>query len=135
MHEESLVRALLNAASDVLKNAGGVRVLSLRVEVGPLSGVERLLVETAFERLVDDTPCRGAELLCETPPLVVRCRDCAHEFDASVLRFACPACGSLGTRIVSGDEFRLIDVTIVADDDAAATAPLTADSEKPTCPA
>ncbi len=118
MHETSLVQALLRQAAAVLDQHGGAGLEQIRVEIGPLSGVEPLLVASAFDRLVEATACRGAVLVIEEVDLGARCCDCSHEFTIEQYRFVCPACASRAVQVTRGDEFRLLDVTLRAGDDA-----------------
>lgn len=112
MHEASLVRSLLRQVGELLVEHGGESIVTIRVEMGPLSGVERPLVEIAFAEQVDSTPCRGAELKVEEVPLSAICRECGNEFDIERFRFVCPACESTRVRVISGEEFRLLDIEI-----------------------
>ncbi|MHC4878448.1 MAG: hydrogenase maturation nickel metallochaperone HypA/HybF [Planctomycetota bacterium] len=112
MHEASLVRSLLSQVAVLFDQHGGEAVERIRVEMGPLSGVERPLVEIAFADQVDSTACRGAELQIEEVPLSAVCRDCGNEFDIQRFRFLCPSCESTQIRVISGDEFRLLDIDI-----------------------
>ena len=112
MHEASLVRSLLRQTGDLLVAHHGEAVETIRVEMGPLSGVERVLVEIAFADQVDSTPCRGARLHVTEVPLSVVCRECRDEFSIENFRFVCPACGSPQVQVTGGEEFRLLDVEI-----------------------
>lgn len=112
MHEYSLVRSLLKQVGDLLVEHGGESVQRVRVEMGPLSGVERALVEIAFADQVEHTPCRGAILQVEDIPLTAVCRDCEAEFEIQRFRFQCPLCQSPQVRVTAGDEFRLLDIEI-----------------------
>jgi hydrogenase nickel incorporation protein HypA/HybF len=115
MHETSLVQSLLTQVITILHGHPGSRVESIRVEIGPLSGVEPLLISSAFDRLVEATPCRGAALRIEQIDLTARCRDCGSEFVVPQFHFVCTSCASNRVTILRGDEFRLLDVTIDGD--------------------
>ena len=115
MHETSLVQSLLTQVATILHDHPGSRVESIRVEIGPLSGVEPLLISSAFDRLVESTPCRGAALRIEQIELTARCRDCDSEFVLDQFRFVCPNCASDRVTILRGDEFRLLDITLDGD--------------------
>ena len=112
MHEASLVQSLLRQVGDLLIANDGTSVETIRVEMGPLSGVERPLVEIAFAQQVSDTPCRGAILEILEVPLSAVCRDCENAFDVQHFRFRCPTCESGDVQVTGGDEFRLIDIDI-----------------------
>ena len=112
MHEASLVRSLLSQVTDLMFEHNGDSVAVIRVEMGPLSGVERTLVEIAFDQQVHETPCRGATLRIEEIPLSAVCRDCGNAFNIECFRFACCVCDSRRVRVTGGDQFRLLDVEI-----------------------
>ncbi len=115
MHEASLVRSLLNQVESVCRSNGGTAVICIEVEVGPLTGVEPLLVREAFELLAPGTDCEGADLVIREVPLSAECRVCGAEFSVDQLRFECPGCGSTSVRVTHGDEFRLLNVILETD--------------------
>ncbi len=115
MHEFSLVRSLLEQVERIVTEQGGRAAVEVRVEIGPLSGVEPLLVKEAFSQLSVD-----ATLIIDEVPLMARCHSCAREFELKDFRFACPHCNSRETSIVRGDTFRLMSVTVDISDVVAA---------------
>lgn len=112
MHEASLVRTLLQKVSDLLTEHRGVRVETITVELGPLSGVEPLLVQSAFEELSLQSSLAGAKLVLQEIGLGAKCRHCHADFEIPKFKFVCPACGSTDVQVVYGDEFRLLSITI-----------------------
>lgn len=112
MHEASLVKSLMGQVAAVLAEHRGAGVSEIRVEIGPLSGVEPALVHSAFERLAPASPARGARLIIDEVPLTVRCRTCETQFAIEDFNFCCPECGSTNLVELRGHEFRLLEVTI-----------------------
>lgn len=112
MHEVSLVRSLLEQVSRIVTSQGGRAAVEVRVEIGPLSGVEPLLVKAAFTQLAGD-----GTLIIDEVPLTARCDSCHTEFELENFRFVCPHCDSRETSIVRGDAFRLMSVTVDAPED------------------
>jgi hydrogenase nickel incorporation protein HypA/HybF len=104
MHEASLVRSLLN------QEHGGGSVGEIRIEIGPLSGVEPLLVASAFRQLATETGLSAARLLIDEIPLVARCPVCG-EFEVRAFCFRCPKCESSQVTVVRGDELRIVSFT------------------------
>ena len=113
MHEQSLVRALLEQASDVCRQHGATAVTEIRVEVGPLSGVEPLLLTSAFEQLAPVS----AALVIDQVALSARCLVCHHEFEISDFVFRCPTCDG-NVKIIRGDNIQLVSVSLRADEPA-----------------
>lgn len=112
MHERSLVQNLIGQVAAILQEQGGDAATEIEVSIGPLSGVEPLLVESAFEQLAPASPLAGAKLIVQHAELTAVCRRCQASFVVESLRFRCAACGSPEIQITGGDEFRLLKVTI-----------------------
>lgn len=115
MHEASLVRSLLKQVERLCEQYGGRAVEQIDVEIGPLSGVEPLLVREAFDMLAPDSSSRDAILKIHEVPLMACCRDCNAQFLMPSFHFVCPDCSSNSIHITKGEEFRLLDVTIRVD--------------------
>lgn len=112
MHEMSLIRTLIRQVAQIAVENAADAVERVRVELGPLSGVEPVLVDLAWQQLSPETICRGAELIQDEIPLSCRCRACGQDFQVPDIRLECPECGSDAVQVTGGDEFRLLDVTI-----------------------
>ncbi len=112
MHERSLVAALLKQVETIRRREGAGAVREVRLEIGPLSGVEPLLVESAFRELVRGTAVVDAQLLIDDVPLTGRCRSCDAAITIEHFRFHCPDCGSSSVQVTGGDEVRLLSVSI-----------------------
>lgn len=66
MHELSIALSLIDAVCDELPRLGeGASVRSVRIRVGPLSGVATQALAFAFSVAVDDSPIAGARLEIE----------------------------------------------------------------------
>lgn len=110
MHEESIARRVWREAERIAAQHGG-EVVEVRVELGPLAGVEGALLAAAFERITSELTV-AARLTIDEAPMVLRCRDCSGEGKTRRFDFACPTCGSAAVAIVSGDQLQLISVTL-----------------------
>ena len=115
MHEQSLVRALLKQVEAVRLQHDGRTVSEVRVEMGPLSGVEPLLLATAFEQLVPQSPAAGAALVIDEVALWAECTSCSREFEVRDFVFRCPTCGG-SVKVTRGDEFQLVSVSLKSSD-------------------
>jgi hydrogenase nickel incorporation protein HypA/HybF len=111
VHEHSLVRALLAQVERLAEAEGAGEVEEVRVKVGPLSGVEPLLIETAFQVLAPRTSVGKARLVIDEIPLVARCADCGHDFEVPDFRFRCPVCECRKVEVTAGDGFILESIT------------------------
>ena len=116
MHEFSLVRSLLEQVACIVSSQSGRAAVEVRVEIGPLSGVEPLLVKAAFTQLASDSSASDATLIIDEVPLTARCHSCHTEFELENFRFVCPHCDGRETSVVRGDAFRLMSVTVDVED-------------------
>ena len=120
MHELSIALSLIEAAGEEADRAGpDVRVVALRLRLGPLAGVVREALTFSFDVASRGTRIEGARLEIEEVPLAIRCEPCGAEFElASVYPLRCPACGLAAPDVVRGRECLLMALEI---DDHAAT--------------
>ena len=104
MHELGIANSILEGVDAEVRRRPGVRPLKVGVRVGELAGLDPDALRFAFEALTIDTPLAGLELDIEYRASRSRCRDCSHEFEVRNFELLCPACGSLSTERISGDE-------------------------------
>lgn len=116
MHEESLMRSLLRQVDELAQQHNAVAVEEIEVEIGPLSGVDPLLIEEAFQRLKASISWPGIQLCVQQVALEVLCSDCHCESQLPTFRFVCCHCGSASLQIIRGDAFRLLNVKLKVED-------------------
>ncbi|WP_353570639.1 hydrogenase maturation nickel metallochaperone HypA [Candidatus Albibeggiatoa sp. nov. BB20] len=112
MHELSICQALMNQVGAVATQHQATKVTSVTVHVGVLSGVEPELLAQAFTIARAGTIAEQAELITETLPIKVRCRQCGAETEASANRLLCAECGDWQTQLISGEELLLASVEL-----------------------
>ena len=125
-----MCRGLIDAVERVAEREHAIRVASLTVKIGALSGVEPALLAHAFEIARMGTIAQGAELLIESMPIRVACQSCGTESDVPAQRLICNRCGGWQVRIISGDELYLSRVEL--EQDTAAERPASAALERQT---
>jgi hydrogenase nickel incorporation protein HypA/HybF len=131
----SLVRSLLRQVAELRAAQAGAAVREVRVEVGPLAGVEPLLLAAAFERLAGQWGLEQAVMRVDEVPLEAQCSQCQTIFAVEGFRFVCPHCGEMRLRVVRGDALVLESVVFVtsAEDRRSTEREATNDSRSP-CP-
>lgn len=112
MHEQSLVTSLLGQVAELALAHGACAVEEIRLRIGPLAGVEPLLLQSAFERLVARSSLSGARLVLVEVPLVATCRVCHVESPLESLDFRCAHCGSRDVQVIQGDGLVLESIQI-----------------------
>ena len=107
MHELSLATELVEQVELAARREGAVRVESVEVVIGELSGVELESFEFCFPLAAEGTLLEGARLEIERVPVRVRCSHCGRESAPAPTGLACRECGSLAVELVAGRDFRL----------------------------
>jgi hydrogenase nickel incorporation protein HypA/HybF len=110
VHEQSIVKNLLRQADQVRRAHNGQRLVEVRVEIGPLSGVEPALLQSAFLQL-----CNGdllsSRLVIDEVDLIAQCKSCGGQFTVRDFCFRCPTCQG-NVKVVQGDQIHLVSVQI-----------------------
>jgi hydrogenase nickel incorporation protein HypA/HybF len=113
MHELSIALSLLDLVEEEAA-ARGCRVAAIQLRLGPLSGVVREALASAFEMAREGTPMADAELIVEEVPVVVSCPSCAAErTPVSAFELRCPDCGTPTPDVLSGRELEVVALEIV----------------------
>lgn len=112
MHEYSLVRSLLTQVREAARPHVDSVLDEVVISIGPLAGVEPLLLASAFESLTTNTEYRGTRLVIEQPPLRLECQSCECGFETEQVDFVCPACASVRTRVIAGDGVILLRLVL-----------------------
>jgi hydrogenase nickel incorporation protein HypA/HybF len=112
LHEVGITRSMVEIAERTAREQGAVRVISLTVEIGELSGVVPEAVEFCFEACVRGSFIEGARLLIERIPGRGKCRECGTGTALDPYTFACPACGGYALEVLQGRELRIREMEI-----------------------
>jgi len=113
MHELSIALAILDAAAEEAERRGGVLVDAIHVRVGPLSGVVKEALLSAYELAREPSPLAACQLVVEEVPVVVYCDCCAMERPVeSIQSLRCLYCGSPSAKVVSGRELEITALEI-----------------------
>lgn len=111
MHEFSVVQRLL-AQVESLVDSEADCVAEIEIRIGPLSGVESLLVQSAFESLRSESCACDASLTIRETPLIAVCVDCDQKNDIEDFIFRCHHCQSQDLQVIDGDKIELVSVTV-----------------------
>ncbi|MCD4829401.1 MAG: hydrogenase maturation nickel metallochaperone HypA [Candidatus Cloacimonetes bacterium] len=117
MHEASIVRSLYEAAEAARTQHGLDSVELVKIQVGTLQHVVDEVMHTYFSFEAEQWPAfAGARLVIERLPARLLCLDCGHETELDDPVFACDACDSRNTRLLSGMELDLVSMNGTAPD-------------------
>jgi hydrogenase nickel incorporation protein HypA/HybF len=106
MHELSIAMNIVEMAEG---EAGrrGVRVEAVHLRLGPLSGVVKDALLSAYELACENTVLAGSKLLVEDVPLVVYCPHCKERRTLSSMNFRCPECQTPTPEVLQGRELEI----------------------------
>jgi len=107
VHELSICQALLAQVEKIAVDRGASVVAHITVEIGPLAGVEPILLKQAFTFACEGSCAANAVLSIVTTEVIVSCLSCGAQSRTAPNRLLCGVCGGYRTRIVAGDELRL----------------------------
>jgi hydrogenase nickel incorporation protein HypA/HybF len=113
MHELSIALSLLDLAAEEAERRGETRVAAIHLRLGPLSGVVKEALLSAYQLAREGTDLEQAELVIEEVPLVGYCPACAGPRPlASPQMLCCQSCGTPSSEIVSGREMDLVALEV-----------------------
>jgi hydrogenase nickel incorporation protein HypA/HybF len=112
MHELSICLSLLDQVKAIAAEHDARGVATIRLRIGPLSGIEPRLLANAYPLAAAGTIAEHARLEIDSAPVRVRCRDCASETEAGANRLVCAECGSYRTEVIGGDEMLLASLEL-----------------------
>lgn len=112
MHELSIAASILDVAEEHAARLGA-RVRAIHLRLGPLSGVVKEALLSAYELAREGGPLAGAELVVEDVPVLAHCPACAGPRPVlSVQEMRCAACGAPTPSVVSGRELEVVALEV-----------------------
>ena len=119
MHELSIAYSVVEIATQSAVEAGAVRVRSVQVRLGALSGVVRGALEFSYEIACAGTLLEGSRLVVNELPAKVYCAVCEREVELpSTQYFCCPVCDTPSGDLRQGREMDIeaIEVDLPGDE-------------------
>jgi hydrogenase nickel incorporation protein HypA/HybF len=113
MHELSIAMSILELAAEEAEREGNAEVCSIRMRLGPLSGVVKEALLSAFDLAREGTAFAATELVVEDVGLSAYCPSCAVDCEPpSVFDLRCPTCATPTPKIVHGRELEVVALEI-----------------------
>lgn len=112
MHELSVAMGIVEGVEEEsARHDGHVNAVHLRL--GPLSGVVKEALLSAFELACAGSSIEGARLIVEEVPIVVYCPVCqGRQTIVSIQWFCCPKCGTPTSEVIQGKELEIVALEI-----------------------
>lgn len=109
MHEISLVRNIFRTIEEEFPN-DIPRMRTINLTVGLLSNVQPILMQNAFQAVLEDEPkYQKASLNVVVLPILIQCDDCGKTSEVEQYRFVCP-CGKPSRNVIQGEELLISSV-------------------------
>ena len=113
MHELSIALSILEQLQAESENRGGVKIAAVHLRLGPLSGVVKEALLSAYDLARQDTPLADCSLLIEETSIRVYCPRCkAQRGVPSIYEIRCAACGTPSPDILAGREMEITALEI-----------------------
>ncbi len=108
MHELSIALSILEVVGEEMERRGNVRVEAIHLKLGPLSGVVKDALVSAFELASEQTDFAQCSLVIEDVPISIHCSRCNAERPVhSIQSFYCVDCGTPASEVVHGRELQV----------------------------
>jgi hydrogenase nickel incorporation protein HypA/HybF len=121
MHELSIAVSIIDVAIEELERQGGGRVDAVHLKLGPLSGVIKEALLSAYELACEQTALEGSRLLIQEVPVEIYCAQCqAEQRVESIQEMSCCVCGTPSAQVVRGRELEIVAMEICDAENAAA---------------
>ncbi len=83
------------------------RIASVNIAVGELVNFNDEEIQAQWSRLVNDTSLSRISLTIQRVAAEQQCMVCFEKYHPMNMETSCPHCGSVGAKILAGEEFHL----------------------------
>ena len=112
MHEMAIAESILTALVEHGRAQDYKRVTLVRLEIGPLAGVEIEALRFCFDVVIKGSLADGARLEIISDPAQAWCMTCGKTVAIAERYDPCPGCGGHQLQITSGTELRIKDLEV-----------------------
>ncbi len=112
MHEMSICASIVTVIEQQAVAESFTKVNVVRLEIGPLAGVEIEALRFSFGVVANGGIAQNARLDIVELPVIAWCVPCAKSVHVNERFDACPDCGDYQVKITGGDELRIKDLEV-----------------------
>lgn len=110
MHEISLVRNIFNTLEAEFPDRFS-EIRSIYLTVGELSNVQPILMQNAFDAVLEDEPnYQNTKLNVDVLPIIIHCRHCNKDTQVQRYKFICKYCQTPSRHVTQGEEILITKV-------------------------
>lgn len=112
MHEFSIAMSIIDIAESEARNANANAINELILDIGTMSGIEFLALDTALEMAVKNTMLEQTSIRINKIQAKARCNDCKNEFEMNNVYDPCPECSGLYHDLICGKELQIKSLVV-----------------------
>jgi hydrogenase nickel incorporation protein HypA/HybF len=112
MHEASIASGILETVCRALADRGPVRLRLVRVRIGRFAGVVSECLDFAWSVVREGSIAANATLEIEEVPATAHCSACREDHEVEEMTLACPRCGGLEVRLLTGRELEVYEIEV-----------------------
>jgi hydrogenase nickel incorporation protein HypA/HybF len=104
MRELDITKTFLHKALRHIAETHSKRATTIHVALGEISELDPASLQTHWTELSTGTPAEHARLHFRLIPAEVQCMACFQKYYPADKKISCPYCGSVGAKILTGEE-------------------------------
>jgi hydrogenase nickel incorporation protein HypA/HybF len=113
MHELSIALGILDVAEEEAQRHGGARIAAIHLKLGPLSGVVKEALLSAYDLAREGTSLAACDLRIQEIAIRAYCPNCRAERSVESMQMLCCAvCGTPTPEILTGRELEVTAMEI-----------------------
>jgi hydrogenase nickel incorporation protein HypA/HybF len=113
MHEISVLAKACDLAENAAKANHVDHISYMRLEAGELTGYLPVFFRKYYPIITEDRPIlKGSDLILEEKKGEAMCNACHTLYNVMANKGMCPRCGSRSKTILSGQDFKIIDIGV-----------------------
>ena len=111
MHELGVIITVVETIEKIAREQHLTKIESLVLQIGELSSIVPMYLESCYPAAVDGTMLQDTKLLIEVIPGNAMCSNCHKVYHLSESSTKCPHCASEAWELISGKEFSIKEIT------------------------
>ena len=104
MRELNITQTFLAKAIQHVNETHSKRATTIHIALGEISELDPAALQTHWTELSQGTPAEHAQLHIRLIPAEVQCMACFQKYHPTDKKILCPYCGSVGAKILTGEE-------------------------------
>jgi len=112
MRELQVTKFILDKVLLKARESNAKHIKHLHLLLGEISELNQNSIQENWEELSKGTPAESAQLHFRRITAEVQCMSCFQKYHPRSGKILCPYCGSVGAKILSGEEFYLESIEL-----------------------